>query len=203
MRLMVTAVEFVNTVGGRTHSTPVRYVVDRERMHSIGDLFEWAARTEIVTAAERRRLLEAARSQPRAAAALFERALRFREALYRIFKAVIDARRPDTGDLDLLNRELRNARAHERLRTRDGRLALDWHERDSLDFPLHVVARSAADLLTSERSSRLKQCGGESCGWLFIDTTRNRSRQWCDMRDCGNLAKVRRFRERRKAALDE
>jgi predicted RNA-binding Zn ribbon-like protein len=44
----------------------------------------------------------------------------------------------------------------------------------------------------------VRQCGGESCGWLFLDTSRNRSRQWCDMRDCGNLAKVRRFRERQK-----
>ncbi|MGA2590961.1 MAG: CGNR zinc finger domain-containing protein [Bryobacteraceae bacterium] len=36
------------------------------------------------------------------------------------------------------------------------------------------------------------------CGWMFLDTTRNRSRQWCDMRDCGNRAKVRRFREKRR-----
>ncbi|HJQ39566.1 MAG TPA: CGNR zinc finger domain-containing protein [Thermoanaerobaculia bacterium] len=172
---MVTALEFINTVGGRTHSTPTRYVVDRERLHSLDDFFEWAG------AVKRSRLS-------------FERVLRFREALYRIFKAMIDARKPDAADLEILNRELAEARAHERLALRDGRIVVTFDDSNLL----HVIARDAASLLTSEQLSRVRQCGGESCGWLFLDTSRNRSRQWCDMRDCGNLAKVRRFRERQR-----
>jgi len=109
-----------------------------------------------------------------------------------------DGRKPEPSDLEILNHELADARAHERLGVRDGRIAIGWDDRDSLEHPLRVVAREAAELLTSEQISRVRQCGGESCGWLFLDTSRNRSRQWCDMRDCGNLAKVRRFRERQR-----
>lgn len=44
--------------------------------------------------------------------------------------------------------------------------------------------------------SRLKACRSDSCRWAFIDTARNRSRQWCDMAVCGNRAKARTFREK-------
>ena len=44
--------------------------------------------------------------------------------------------------------------------------------------------------------SRLKACRSDSCRWAFIDTARNRSRQWCDMAVCGNREKARTFRQR-------
>ena len=64
---------------------------------------------------------------------------------------------------------------------------------------LGPVARSAAELLTSDRLDRLRQCESEKgCGWLFVDGSRNRSRRWCDMSDCGNRAKARRFHRRHR-----
>jgi predicted RNA-binding Zn ribbon-like protein len=165
--------DFVNTVGGR-EETKDGYAVARERLEKPEHLREWAAAAGLKT-----------KDAPD-----LRRAIRFREALYRLFTAAIDERRPDPDDLTALNREL----AAERLTFRSGRFArvLD----DTSILP--AVAHDAAQLLTSDQLGRLRQCGGESCGWLFLDTSRNRSRQWCDMRDCGNLAKVRRFRERQK-----
>src|SRR5438309_43500 len=52
------------------------------------------------------------------------------------------------------------------------------------------------ELLTKGDLTRLRQCQGDDCGWIFEDASRNRGRRWCDMRDCGNIAKVRRFRTR-------
>ena len=46
---------------------------------------------------------------------------------------------------------------------------------------------------------RLKACPAEACQWAFYDASRNRSAVWCDMRVCGNRAKVRGFRERARA----
>jgi predicted RNA-binding Zn ribbon-like protein len=46
---------------------------------------------------------------------------------------------------------------------------------------------------------RLKACPAETCQWAFYDVSRNRSAVWCDMRVCGNRAKVRGFRERTRA----
>ncbi|HEX6098805.1 MAG TPA: ABATE domain-containing protein [Thermoanaerobaculia bacterium] len=165
--------DFVNTVGGR-EETKGGYAVARERLEEPGHLREWASAAGLKT-----------KDAPD-----LRRAIRFREALYRIFRAAIDGRRPDAEDLAALNREL----AAERLAYKSGRFTLGLDD-DSL---LAAVAADAVKLLTSDQLARVRQCGGESCGWLFLDTSRNRSRQWCDMRDCGNLAKVRRFRERQK-----
>jgi predicted RNA-binding Zn ribbon-like protein len=47
---------------------------------------------------------------------------------------------------------------------------------------------------------RLKACTDEGCQWAFFDATRNRSRTWCSMEECGNREKTRRYRERRGSA---
>lgn len=44
---------------------------------------------------------------------------------------------------------------------------------------------------------RLKACIDEGCQWAFFDATRNRSRTWCSMEECGNREKTRRYRARR------
>ena len=51
-----------------------------------------------------------------------------------------------------------------------------------------------ADLLTDGPLTTIRVCEGRSCGWLFLDTSRNRTRRWCDMKICGNRAKARRYR---------
>jgi predicted RNA-binding Zn ribbon-like protein len=72
-------------------------------------------------------------------------------------------------------------------------------KKDELDWMLKPVVRSAAELLTSDELTRVKECADDKgCGWLFLDKSRNRSRRWCDMKDCGNRAKAKRFYERKQ-----
>ena len=52
-----------------------------------------------------------------------------------------------------------------------------------------ATARSALKLICLAEPDRLKIC--PNCQWLFIDKSRNRSRNWCDMTVCGNRAKAR------------
>jgi len=67
----------------------------------------------------------------------------------------------------------------------------------NIDAPLWPITRSAADLLTSDEERALvRECGADDCAWLFMDTTRNRSRQWCSMQGCGNREKARRHYQR-------
>lgn len=47
---------------------------------------------------------------------------------------------------------------------------------------------------------RLKVCPAEDCEWAFYDTSRNHSRTWCSMEECGNRAKTRRYRRRQGAS---
>jgi predicted RNA-binding Zn ribbon-like protein len=122
------------------------------------------------------------------------RARALREAIYRIFRAAVQHWEAAPDDLEVLNRELSRARAHEALVADGRRVGYAWKSDGELDRLLWPVARSAAELLTGELLARVSQCGGDDCHWLFLDTSKNRSRRWCDMADCGNRAKVRRFR---------
>jgi predicted RNA-binding Zn ribbon-like protein len=125
-----------------------------------------------------------------------------REAIYEIFTALLTGAEPAADDLAILNAELAHALAHMALAYTPDGFAWQWRGAtravDAMDGILWRVARSAADLLLSPTALAMRQCASESCGWLFIDTTRNRSRRWCDMRGCGNRAKVRRHRARQR-----
>jgi predicted RNA-binding Zn ribbon-like protein len=132
---------------------------------------------------------------------VLERAYALREAIYHIFSASAARARPAADDLEALNQELKPALAQGRVVvTAEG---FDWAwgtEMLCLDQMLPPLARGAATLLTSEERSRVRQCASPTCGWLFVDSTKNHRRQWCSMTGCGNKARVRRHRQRQRAS---
>jgi predicted RNA-binding Zn ribbon-like protein len=67
---------------------------------------------------------------------------------------------------------------------------------EGLDAALARIASIVREAMLSGEWSRLKVCPADDCLWAFYDKSRNRSRTWCRMEDCGNRAKVRAFRER-------
>ena len=190
--------DFVNTVGGRVSagrgSSVSRVLADK--LSGYADLVAWGRHAGLLGEADARRLEHRAEGNPREAAAVLGRARALREALYRTLTSLMRGGRPAREDLHLLNAEVGAARSREALRA--GRHAVRWEWVDPggrLDSLLWPIGRAAAALVTSDLK-RLRQCGGDRCGWLFLDRSRNRSRQWCTMEDCGNVSKVRRFRER-------
>lgn len=195
--------DFVNTVDawasspGKSQGRQYGDTPLREKIVDYNALVRWGQLASALSVSVANHLIEYAANHPPNAAAMLARALRLRRALYRILKAVLQRWEPEETDLDVLHRELAIARKHERLSYREGAFYWTWNdESESLDRMLWPVARAAADLLTAPDLNRLRQCKGEECGWLFLDTSRNRSRHWCDMSDCGNRDKVRRFRQR-------
>lgn len=64
-----------------------------------------------------------------------------------------------------------------------------------------ALAVSALSLLSGERLKRIKICA--NCCWLFLDSSRNSSRRWCDMAVCGNRQKAKRHYHRRRAPGQE
>ena len=74
-----------------------------------------------------------------------------------------------------------------------------WRSSDTLLIP---IARSIADLLTTENFSDVKACQGHACTLLFVDHTRGRARRWCNMAVCGNRAKQAAHRERAGKAAE-
>ncbi|SRR5258707_1021040 len=185
--------DFTNTLSDRPNGTP------QELLSRYSDLIAWGRLAQIVTDEEARRLLEEEARRPDEAKATLQSAITLREALYRICEKVAEEAVPEGSDLLILNEVLSRGMAQARILTEGDGFRWGWEAQgETLESVLWVVARSTADLLTSELRHSVRMCGAEDCGWLFLDTSKNHSRRWCSMKSCGNRAKARRYLARNK-----
>jgi predicted RNA-binding Zn ribbon-like protein len=180
--------DFVNTLGGRSG----------EHLHSYADLVAFAAQSDLLTPEDAAWLQAEAERDPKTAAGVLVRAKRLRAAMRGIFSNLAADKTPTESDLGVLNFDLAASMSHARVlpsQSGDG-YVWGWSGRN-LDAPIWPITRSAADVLTSEQDRQLvRECSADDCKWLFLDATRNRSRQWCSMQSCGNREKARRHYQR-------
>ncbi|HET8635086.1 MAG TPA: CGNR zinc finger domain-containing protein [Gemmatimonadales bacterium] len=188
-------VDFVNTLSDRALPAPL------ERLASYDELVLWCVREELIDRSEQARLRRLAVEHPRKAAAALMAARQLRELLFLLFDAGANGRVPPPAARAELNDWLLEAARHRRLEPSNGGLRWLWYRGDDdLDWMLWPLAWSAAELLGSDELGRLKECAQEDCRWLFLDLSKNRSRRWCTMEQCGNRAKAKRHYERRASS---
>ncbi|POX42838.1 hypothetical protein C3486_02835 [Streptomyces sp. Ru73] len=63
----------------------------------------------------------------------------------------------------------------------------------SVEDALSVIAADAISIIAGERDGKLALCASPTCRAAFFDTSRSRTRKWCDMNTCGNRQKKARF----------
>jgi predicted RNA-binding Zn ribbon-like protein len=188
--------DFANTVEPRQGEPR------RDHLRGYADLVGWAVHAGALGRPQATPLLAAAARSPAAAGASFRAAIVLREATYGAFAAVAGGATPAAADLAAIQRAYAEAMRHARLLPEPGGLAWAFPE-DALDRAWWPLARSAVELATAGPLERVKQCPAPpGCGWLFLDGSKNRSRRWCSMRECGNQDKARRQTARRRAARD-
>jgi predicted RNA-binding Zn ribbon-like protein len=187
--------DFANTLDNRRREHP------RELLAGFPQFVAWSRQAGALTSDQAARLLRRAARRPAAARTILQRAIALREAIYRIFSACSKNSAAPPADLALLNAAAANAFRNLRIgRTRRG-FVWEWEDDPAaLDRMLWPVLRSAADLLISPELQRVRECAAGTCGWLFLDHSKNGSRRWCDMKICGNRAKVKRFYKRQRAS---
>jgi len=188
--------DFINTVGGHRLSKNTDY------LESYGDFLGFTRGAGVLGAREEKTLATLTANDPEDAGEALAEARAARENLYRIFFPLLSKGRPAAADLVEFNERLSEALRHGGIVATDKNYS--WRFRDmgiAFASPLWPILKDAGELLTSGRLERLRECGGDTCGWLFLDETKNRTRQWCDMASCGNRAKARRHRQRRKKAV--
>jgi predicted RNA-binding Zn ribbon-like protein len=165
------------------------------------ELIDWLEAAGAVTTGQAARLRRAGAASPRAATQVWRRAIKFREALFRVLKAKAEGGKVAREDLSDIEAEHARAVSFARLSWigEAYRWSLD-PSAAALDAAMQPLVESAVSLLTSAKLERLRRCGNSTCYWLFIDETRNHSRRWCEMASCGNVVKVRRHREKARRA---
>jgi predicted RNA-binding Zn ribbon-like protein len=186
------ALDFANTVGDRP-------TAPRELLRTYADVLAWARQAGLISIEQHGRLGSEARARPREAGRVLSRARALREAIQTVCSAAARGEPPAAATLEPVNAEIPAAQSRQRLAPAGERAAWAWSDNPrALDAVLWPIVRAAADLLTSADLSLVRECADETCRWLFLDRSRNRSRRWCDMTVCGNRAKARRHYARVK-----
>jgi predicted RNA-binding Zn ribbon-like protein len=184
--------DFANTVDWHASSKPV------EHLNTYLDLLTWSLEKGLFGGHEANLLRQQANLHPDQAQAVPKRAIELREAIYHIFSASTKNEADQPAGLELLNSWLTVGVSQLKLISAEKGFSWSWTgDENALDQMLWWVALSAARLLASERLAQVGECADDrGCGWLFFDTSRNHSRRWCAMKDCGNRAKSRRHYEK-------
>ncbi|MES1244413.1 MAG: ABATE domain-containing protein [Acidobacteriota bacterium] len=170
------ALDFPATLAARLRAEP------RELLATPHDLGRWLVAAGLATSA------------PPVTGEELEQARELREALYRLARARVAGQPFPEPDRALLNRWAAGRTPAPCLES-DG---MSWTREDASTL-LSLLARDAVELLGGELGGRIRQCAGEGCALLFVDTSRTGGRKWCSMSGCGNKAKVASFRERRRS----
>ena len=164
------ALDFANTLEGPPGEPP-----EKDHLHTYADLVTWARRAGMLPEGARPRGDDLGRTRE------------LRAAIAQVFSAP----EPPSAPLRTLLEIHGEAVIHGTIRGGDW----VWAGRHP-DRPLWPIAVAAVDLLRSDELARVKRCDG--CCWLFLDRSRNGSRRWCSMDECGVHAKMRRYRASRR-----
>jgi predicted RNA-binding Zn ribbon-like protein len=187
------ALDFVNTRGGPRHGP-----ADTEWLSSYEDFAAWARRVGV---GDPRATPSEAAPRPAGvdAIAAFARVQACRDDMYEIFLALADGSAPPGPALRRMQLAYLEALAHGQLAGNTEGCVWRWDPRGGdLLAPLWPIVAAAVELLTSKPADHIKPC--HACRFMFIDHSKNGSRRWCSMDDCGKAAKIARYLQRRSDA---
>lgn len=169
------ALDLLATLGNR-HRSPV------ERLREPADLDRWLTAAELPTGAK-------------ADHEDLHDARQLRETLNRLIRATISDQTPKPADLRELNRWARLPALTPQL---DSKLRRRWTAEHPVRAALALIAREAAELLTSPDRTLIRECAAApNCSLLYLDRSRAGRRRWCEMNRCGSRAKMTSYRGRR------
>ncbi|MFD6716106.1 CGNR zinc finger domain-containing protein [Micromonospora chalcea] len=184
------ALDFLNTRAGPPVGPP-----DDDVLTGYAELIAWSVHAGTLTETDAAALRRLSRGSPDSTHTAFAQALRTRDYLDEVFRPLAAGEDPGVAALTRLRDDEADALAHAQL-MRGKTFAWSWRDDHTLARPLRPVVHAAVQLLTTGALDRIKRCAG--CRFLFIDESKNRSRRWCSMDDCGTAEKIRRYVEVRR-----
>jgi len=187
------ALDFINTLDWR-----FREEGPEELIKSYDDLLRFAGQSKLLTPKQSRQLMRTVDSGT--GGRVLNNCIELREVMAEVFYVGLDVRIPSAASVRKLEQYFKVVHARQTLYWEDSRLAWEWSEMaGEAEFPLWLLSLSASELMTSPEMYSVRACDSPECRWLFMDTSKNHTRRWCDMKVCGNRMKARRFKARQQS----
>jgi predicted RNA-binding Zn ribbon-like protein len=189
------ALDLVNSLDNRFRADG-----PNENLVRYSDLLRFLNETGLLDS-QKIRLLDQSASHTATTADLVLRQVKeLREATAEVFYAAMEERTPPPAAIKTLEGYFRGAATHRALQwdNQHNHTIWTWNATAATDpnFPLWLLTQSVSDILLSPDAARVKTCAVDTCRWLFLDTSKNHTRRWCNMKVCGNRMKARRFQAR-------
>jgi predicted RNA-binding Zn ribbon-like protein len=172
-----------------------------ERIPDLDALLDWLHEHGLLSSRARAAEAGRLRGQPDEVERRLQRFQRLRDVLRSASGDLVERGDLRPARLGELNHILRHGLHYHQLRHEAGgtRFAVS-QVGDRLDQARATIAGSFAHFLAEDDPDRLRICANEGCRYIFVDRSPAGRRRWCDMRTCGNQAKVARHRARARAA---
>jgi predicted RNA-binding Zn ribbon-like protein len=187
------ALDLVNTLDWRFREEPP----PEELLRDYFDVVRFSAQSGLLSDALARRMIR--NVSPGKAKQVVDAVRELREAAARVFYAALKGDSLSVPSVKLLEGYFRDAHESQQLVWDGEKLA--WRFSQSpvqsaalIELPLWMLSLRVEALMTSGEMQMLRACGNDECQWLFLDTSKNHTRRWCDMKICGNRMKARRFK---------
>jgi len=183
--------DFINTVNWHGSNDVNKW---RDRLHEYVDIVWWAHYGGILNKKQMQCFLQSAKKHPVRAKQALEAARGFRETFFRIILACISDSAANRTDLHSFNTLVKEAVVNSDLICKGDNFVWQWeYDYSNLIAPLYSVIYAAAQLLLSDQLTNIGVCANSGCGWLYLDTSKNKNRRWCTMKVCGSRAKAKEY----------
>ena len=189
------ALDFANTESGRGFASHQNHLRDA------ANVLDWLEHARALSPDEAQWLRAETSARADLAVNLQASAVALRSAIHGVGAAIGRGSAPPRASLTDLSAQYARCINRASLARDANACRWRWSARVApVEAALGPIALAAVELFTEGDFSRIKECGGHACGWLFYDASKNNRRRWCEMEVCGNRAKQRRLAARRRGA---
>jgi len=189
--------DFLNTANNRNPKGS-----EGDYLSSYEQWVAWCLLGNLIPLSVSQSLMDLANEKGELAKLAWQRVIRFRNLGARMVLAVLNARQLATSDCKSWREWVQDSLAFREFEIEPSRCR--WTVKapgEQLDDLLWIMVEYAEAFFENPGGSRLKDCPTpEGCGWFFQDQSKNNSRRWCNMKTCGNTAKVNRFNAKKRQA---
>ncbi len=184
--------DFTNTISNRNDPDYFDYLTKYD------DFVEWINKIKLLPKGKMDAIAAFSKSHTRKSADTLRQIIEVREVVFKLFSSLAQQQKADRETVDAFNGFFSEALSNMRVEVGRKEVATSFFvsEKTILKEPLYILVKNAFDILSTQSFDRIKEC--PTCRWLFLDTTKNGKRRWCNMQVCGSNDKARRYYQRKK-----
>lgn len=184
--------DFTNTISNRNDPDYFDYLATYD------DFIQWTDKIGLLPKGKIHAIDAFSKNHVRKSAHTLRQVVEVREIIFNLFSSLAQHQKIDKETLNAFNDFLSEALSNMRIEVRRTEVTTSFSISDKtiLKEPLYYLTKNAFDILSTCSFERIKEC--PTCKWLFIDTTKNGKRRWCNMQVCGSNDKAKRYYHRKK-----